>query len=86
MLRSQMLVRYDQPGRNTFKILESVEPVLQAAYDNAYKNYEIELARENITPKQLDDTYNEIIDKRQPLRGGPERPALSVPDFATDSF
>jgi len=86
MLRSQMLVRYDQPGRNTFKILESVEPVLQAAYDNAYKNYEIELARENITPEQLDDTYNEIIDQRQLLVGGPERPALPVPNFAETQF
>jgi hypothetical protein len=86
MLRSQILVRYDQPGRNTFKILESVEPVLQAAYDNAYKNYEIELARENITTKQLEDTYNQVIDNRQPLKGGPARPALEVPDFAETEF
>ena len=86
MLRSQMLVRYDQPGRNTFKILESVEPVLQAAYDNAYKNYEIELAREKLTPEQLDDTYKEIIDQRQLIKGGPPRSALPVHPAMRQSF
>ena len=86
MLRSQMLVRYDQPGRNTFKILESVEPVLQAAYDNAYKNYEIELARENITPEQLDDTYNRVIDQRQPLRGGRTLEPAEMAPWVVKSF
>lgn len=62
MMRSQILLEFNTPGRNPFKILDKVEPALQAAYDNAYEVYLRELDKANISEQQLDDNYTDVID------------------------
>lgn len=61
MMRSQILLEFNTPGRNPFKILDKVEPALQAAYDNAYEVYLRELGKANISEQQLEDSYQKAI-------------------------
>ena len=61
MVRSQILLKFNTPGRDPFKILDKVEPALQAAYDNAYEVYLRELDVAKISEQQLSDSYDSAM-------------------------
>ena len=88
MMRSQILLEFNTPGRNPFKILAKVEPALQAAYDNAYEVYLRELNKANISEQQLDDNYNDVIESGGIIASwiDPQADTGKIPDEVIEAF